>query len=157
MHPLFGLKTHPGYCEIDVKPLISSAGFAYPNRVTLNDTLYGPEVIRETVHETCHFLHPHARRLALTGAEVKEEDVLLVEIVANLGRLIYFSETKGREWVDEHLLVGILTYAESLAKDIFEADPGMLAKIADLDFTEASRLITPVLKRPLDSRMDPYS
>lgn len=156
----FGLISHPGYCLVQIMPLISLEGFSYKPQesIFLNDILSTQSEIRnETYHGSAHFLDPFIRELHKRGVEPSSGDVLLHETLANLATMVYLDLSEGNE-VAKALpsYNGKPTYSSLLALDIFEENKDLLSELAYMSMRKAKKIILPHLKRRLDIAKNPY-
>ena len=149
MHPAFGLAQHPGYCTIEVKPLIVSGGFILPDKILIND-LNAPDSVAHIVfHESAHFLHPYCRtfwqNFLQTGKRGPES---LNEVVAHLGTIIFLSRHRGSDEVEKYINDRRGQPVLLIAQDLFP-QTNLLEKLANADFKEAKRIIAPYTLRRL--------
>lgn len=156
----FRLPSHPGYCLVQIVPLISLGGFSYEPQesVFLNDVLYTAlEIKNETYHETAHFLDPFNRRLYQQGMKPTLGDILLHETIANLATMIYLDLSEGNEVAKSFpFYIGRPTYSSLLALDLFGGDKDLLSELANVSMKKARKIITPHLKRSLNVTKNPF-
>ena len=152
MYKRFGLVQNPGHCIVEIQPmLVSAGGFFYDpqDHIWVNDVISDEtEIVDETCHESGHFLHPFARREYQNGRKANNN---LCEIVSHLGSLVYFRIKSGRKRVTGYLERSKCSDSKHealIAKDIFEANMGLLEKIAQSNMEEIISLISPHLQRP---------
>lgn len=97
MHPYFGLGQHPGYIGIRVRPLLVS-GILSRSGIYLSDSDGVEDLSYGAWHESGHFLH-NIRNPYMMGELEKSKRfnnrVVLAEIVAELGTLIFLDVTEG--------------------------------------------------------------
>ena len=154
MYNKFGLNYHPGYCLINIKPIISNGGFYYgdngdPDIIVLNDVLLKSEVKSVTCHESSHFLHPFARQIR---SNIKARNRVLGDIIAELGCLIYLKLKEDTNEIERIKTISASYYPSQLALDIFERDEELLTEISQIDMRAARKLFLKFLKRTLYDR-----
>ena len=150
MYGRFGLTKHPGYCMIEVLPILSSAGFAPPHNIIINRSLIS-SVEDSIFHESAHFLHYNRRsRSYLQNGKKSLKEVSLNELVAYFGTMIYIYDCGGISEVERYIHeIGLGEEEDQplfVARDLLTY-PNILEAIANADFKEACQLIAPYTKR----------
>ena len=88
MHPYFGLREHPGYLPLTVRPLFAAGMLKNnPLRILLNEDCNGKRLSYTIWHESSHFLHYKINPERVFYSD--EKGTRLGEIVAEFGALIY--------------------------------------------------------------------
>ena len=98
MFPLYGLKEHPGYCKVNVRPLLIDGAFNSPRTIHISDSHGSSEEAKYTMwHESSHFLH-HLVNPSIfeeTGrAEEYTPFTRLAEVAADFGALVYLDSVE---------------------------------------------------------------
>ena len=88
MHPYFGLREHPGYLPITVRPLFVIGMLKNnPLRILLDEDCNEKGLSYTIWHESSHFLHYEINPEIVSYSD--EKSVRLAEIVSEFGALIY--------------------------------------------------------------------
>ena len=155
MYPRFGLKNHPGYCEIK-RPLFNPGCLVETDdgqiKMFLNDDIEEDAFKYTTWHESSHFLHPFWRQNRQKLKDTPQRNYRLNEIVAELGSLIFLDENYGlsSENIRKYLAGGRksrkFNEGELTALVIAKRNKDLFGKIVNDDMNNVRRILTPYRK-----------
>lgn len=139
MYPLFGIETNPGYCSIDIRPMIPIA--LYKNRkIYLRSSEFGaikPENFNEAednvYHEGGHYLREQLfKQLGKKRIHTKRwRQLFLEELIAELSAMVYLQNTRGGEKkVSEYINREGSMYLQYIASDLLKKDETLLKALA---------------------------
>lgn len=153
MHPYFGLKNHPGYCKVIVRPLFLRGYFGRDyDEIGLSDYLEKNEIKYITWHESAHYLHPFSRQENLLLKDSPKRNIFLAEVVANLGALIFLDENYGlsseniKKYFAGNRKRWIFNEDELTSLVIAKRNKDLLARMVNSDMNKVRRIFTPYRK-----------